>query len=152
MSYPGKAIITYYANTVATSLPTGTNTAVNFDTIDYNNTIGNATIGLTISSGNTFTNTSGYGMIVYVSYFVTISVPNTTGMRYSSILKNGSYVYGNAEQSTYSASADYIRNNGSCCIYLLPNDYLQIRYWQNSGTTMSLQTGYNNNSLTFCVL
>lgn len=132
----GKAI---FMSTTPQYIPNSSNTVVSFP-----NTKLNTFTNLTVSNGNTFTNTSGTTMTILVTYdFIFFGIAYATQVSGFITVNGGSLGYAQMLiMVNNSASGFYPSINGSTMLYLNNNDYFQVWTYQNNNTSDYVYISY----------
>lgn len=128
-------------NSVGQLIGSGIDSRIAFDTVA--DSLG--TVGLTYDSSNNigrFTNTSGVTRVFLVSATVTYS-PNATGVRATSIKKNGGSKL--SEIRTAALSGEDTAHTISVPVLLNSFDYFEVYGYQTSGVNLTVGSGDNFN-------
>jgi hypothetical protein len=129
-----------YVNTTTQSVPDATDTVIEWQTLDVDNTLSDTEVDF--DGTDTFTNNSVDSVIISVSGFVAWEADASSDVTRSVFaVKNGDVTTG---QERYSYSSGMVQNGDnhvtpfSFDMVLAPSDYFQIYAWHNSGAAVDI--------------
>jgi hypothetical protein len=130
-----------YSTTAGQSIPDSTQTIVDFDTVTFD-------AGSLVTTGAswkfTASETASYRISIFISWSQSFSF--TTGQyTQASLYKNGTFYSTLDISQAFLTGTQYLTLNGSDSINLTSGDYIDVRVYQNTGSSVNLDTSAGSN-------
>ena len=126
----------YYNNTTQ-SIPDSSDTVVDWNELDVDNTQGG--IGITFDGSNLFINNSGQPIVINVTGYIGWDSGGITGTsRAVFAARNGDTSTDRLSYSNFPANSDYPVTPFSFDAVLADNDYFEILVWHNNGGSQNI--------------